>query len=46
MTMTYHQIPIVKLVLKILVGNYESIMGICRTIFIIHLHHMQMLFML
>jgi len=35
-----------KLVQKILVGNYESIMGICEKIFIINLHNLQMLLML
>jgi len=48
MTMMYDPIPSVKLVQNILlvVGNYESIMGICGKIFIIHLHNLQMLFML
>ena len=36
----------VTLVQKILVGNYEPIMGICGKIFIINLHSLQMLFML
>ena len=35
-----------KLVQKILVGNYEHIMHICRKIFIINLYNLQMLFML
>jgi len=48
MTMIYDSIPFVKLVQKILPvgGNYEPIMGICREIFIINLHNLQMLFML
>jgi len=29
-----------------LVGNYEPIMGICRKMFVINLHKLQMLFML
>jgi len=35
MTMIYNPIPFIKLVKKILVGNYERVMGICRKIFII-----------
>jgi len=35
---------IVKLVQKILFGNYEPIMRICEKIFIINLHNLQMLF--
>ena len=46
MTMIYDPIPFVKLVQNILVGNYEPIMRICGKIFIINLHHLQMLFML
>jgi len=46
MTMIYDLIPFVKLVQKILVGNYEPIMRICGKIFIINLHNLQMLFML
>jgi len=46
MTIIYDPIPLVKLVRKILVVNYESIMGICEKIFIINLHNLQMLFML
>jgi len=38
--------PFVKLVQKILVENYEPIMGICGKIFIINLHNLQLLFML
>jgi len=34
MTMTYDPIPFVKLVRKILVGNYKPMMGICWKIFI------------
>jgi len=44
--MIYHPILFIKLVQKILVGNYEPIMGICGKIFIINLHNLQMLFML
>ena len=44
--MIYDPIPFAKLVQKILVGNYEPIMGICGKIFIINLHNLQMLFML
>ena len=44
--MIYDPIPFVKLVQKVLVGNYEPIMGICGKIFIIHLRNLQMLFML
>jgi len=46
MTMIYDPIPFVKLVQKILVGNYELIMRICGKIYIINLHNLQMLFML
>ena len=46
MTMLLQPNSFVKLVQKILVGNYEPIIGICRKIFIINLHHLQMLFML
>jgi len=46
MTMIYDPIPFVKLVQKILVGNYEPIMRICGKTFIINLHNLQMLFML
>ena len=35
-------IPFVKLVQKILVGNYAAIMGICGKIFILNLHNLQM----
>jgi len=41
--MIYDPIPFVKLVQKILVGNYEHIMGIWGKIFIINLHNLQML---
>jgi len=34
MTMIYDQIPFVKLIQKILVGNYKPIMRICKKIFI------------
>jgi len=44
--MIYDLIPFVKLVQKILVGNYKLIMDICGKIFIINLHNLQMLFML
>jgi len=44
--MIYDPIPFVKLVQKILVGNHEPSMSICVKIFIIHLHNLQMLFML
>jgi len=46
MTLIYDPISFVKLVQKILVGNYEPIMGICGKIFIIHLHKQLILFML
>ena len=46
MTIIDDPIPFVKLVQKILVGNYQAIMGICGKIFIINLHNLQMLFML
>jgi len=46
MTMIYDPIPFVKLVQKIVVGNYEPIMRICGKIFVITLHNLQMLFML
>jgi len=46
MTMIYDLILFVKLVQKFLVGNYEIIMRICRKIFTINLHKLQMLFML
>jgi len=46
MTMIYDPIPFVKLVQKILVENYEPIMGICGKIFTVNLHNLQMLFML
>jgi len=44
MTMIYDPIPFVKLVQKILFGNYEPIMRICEKIFISNLHNLQMLF--
>jgi len=40
MTMIYDQIPFVKLVQKLLVGNYEPIMRICGKIFIINLDNL------
>jgi len=46
MTMIYDQNPFVKLVQKILVGNYEPITGTCGKVFIINSHNLQMLFML
>jgi len=46
MTMIYDPIPFVKLVQKILVGNYVPIVRICGKMFIINLHNLQMLFML
>jgi len=46
MTVIYDSIPFVKLVQKILVGNYEPIMCNCGKIFVINLHNLQMLFML
>jgi len=46
MPMIYDPIPVVKLVQKFFVGNYELIMRICGKIFIINLHNLQMLFML
>ena len=46
MTMIYDPVIFVKLVQKILVGNYEPIMRICGQIFIINLHNLQMLFLL
>jgi len=44
----YGPIPFVKLVQKILVGNYGPIRGrsICKKMLIINLHNLQMLFML
>jgi len=36
MTMIYDPIPFVKLVQKILVENYEPIMGICGKIFLMY----------
>ena len=45
MAMIYDTIPF-KFVQKILVGNYEHIMHICRKISIIYLYDLQMLFML
>jgi len=44
--MNYDPIPFVKLVQKMLFGNYEPIMGNCGKRFIINLHNLQMLFML
>ena len=44
--MIYDPIPFIKLVQKILVGNYEPIMRICGKIFTNNLHNLQMLFML
>jgi len=44
--MIYDTIPFVKHVQNILAGNYEAIKGICRKIFIINLHNLQLLFML
>jgi len=46
MTMIYETIPFVKLLQKIIVGNYEPVMGICGKIFIINLQNLQTLFML
>ena len=46
MIMIYDPIPFVKLIRKMLDGNYEPIMGICGKIFIINLHNLQMLIML
>jgi len=46
MKMIYNPISFVKLVQKILGGNYEPSMGICEKIFIINMHNLQMLFML
>ena len=46
MTMIYDPIPFVKLVPKILVGNYKPIMRIFWKILIINLHNLQILFML
>jgi len=42
----YDPSPFVKLVQKVLVGNYEPIVDICEKIFIINLHNLQILFML
>jgi len=42
--MIYDPILFAKYVQKILVGNYEPIMGICVKIFIINLHNLQVLF--
>jgi len=36
MTMIYYPIPFVKLVQKILPGNYEPIMGMCGKIFLMY----------
>jgi len=46
MTMISDPNPFVKLLKKILVGNYEPIMRICGKIFVSNLHNLQMLFML
>jgi len=46
MKIIYDPISFVKLVQKMLVGNYEPIMGISEKIFIANLHNLQMLFML
>jgi len=46
MIMIYDPIPFVKLIRKILDGNYEPIKGICGKIFGINLHNLQMLLML
>jgi len=46
MKMIYDPISFVKLIQKILGGNYELIMGICEKIFILNLHNLQILFML
>jgi len=46
MTMNYDPNPFVKLVQKILFGNYEPIVRICGKIFIISLRNLQMLCML
>ena len=46
MKMIYNPIHFVKLVQKILVRNYEPIMGIWKKLFLIDLHNLQMLFML
>ena len=45
MTITDDPILFAELVQKILVGNYEPIMGIFGKIFTINLHNVQMLFM-
>jgi len=46
MTMIYDPIRFVKLIQKMLLGNYKLIMGICGKIFILNLHFRQILFML
>jgi len=46
MTVIYDPIPFVKVVQKILVGNYEPITRICGKIFVIKLYNLQMLFIL
>jgi len=46
MTMIYDPIPFVKLLQKILAGNYMPIMRICGKIIVSNLHNLQMLFML
>jgi len=46
MTMIYDPIPSVQIVQKILVENYDPIVGICGKLFIIDLYNLQMLFML
>jgi len=46
MTMISGPIFFVKLVRKILVGNYEPIIGICGKIFIINLYNLQTLLIL
>jgi len=44
--MIYDPIPFIKLVQKILVGNYEPIMGICEKIFVNNLHNLHLQIML
>jgi len=44
--MIYDPTPFVKLVQKILVGNYEPIIGIFGKIFIFYLHNLPILFVL
>ena len=46
MTMILPPNSFIKLVPKMLVGNYEPILGICEETFTFNLHNLQILFML